>query len=230
MMEDPTPRRPGRPVPLQTGACRPAGSPSIRGRRRTRTPTVTRSPDFESGTASMTVSSSMAEDGVIETHSQGATRIPDGGRTLAASSSTAESGRLERHGRSRALVSSEARHPGRFALHGLPRTVPRIRPANLLGLSQAPLPNWARTACERIPGIGPGPSPWQGDALPLRYIRIEPLPGVEPGDVSIPRTRGRRSEGRELTGPESNQRRLTVQPLPTEQPATGAPDRFRTDV
>ena len=57
----------------------------------------------------MTVSSSMAEDGVIETHSQGATRIPDGDRTLAASSSTTESGRLERHGRSRALVSSEAR-------------------------------------------------------------------------------------------------------------------------
>jgi hypothetical protein len=51
----------------------------------------------------------MAEDGVIETHSQGATRIPDGDRTLAASSSTTESGRLERHGRSRALVSSEAR-------------------------------------------------------------------------------------------------------------------------
>jgi hypothetical protein len=30
----------------------------------------------------------------------------------------AESGRLERHDRSRALVSSEARHPGRFALPG----------------------------------------------------------------------------------------------------------------
>ena len=89
---------------------------------------------------------SMVEEGVLETHSQGATRFPDGDRTLAASSSTAESGRLERHGRSRALVSSEARHPGRFALHGLPRTVPRIRTANLLGLSQAPLPSWARTA------------------------------------------------------------------------------------
>jgi hypothetical protein len=61
------------------------------------------------GTASMTVSSSMAEDGVLETHSQGATRFPDDDPTLAASSSTAESGRLERHGRSRALVSSEAR-------------------------------------------------------------------------------------------------------------------------
>ena len=52
---------------------------------------------------------SIVEEGVLETHSQGATRFPDGDRTLAASSSTAESGRLERHGRSRALVSSEAR-------------------------------------------------------------------------------------------------------------------------
>jgi hypothetical protein len=97
------------PRPASNGRLPPGSSPSIRGRRRTRTPTVTRSPDFESGTASMTVSSSMAKDGVIETHSQGATRIPDGDRTLAASSSTTESGRLERHGRSRALVSSEAR-------------------------------------------------------------------------------------------------------------------------
>ena len=40
---------------------------------------------------------------------------------------------------------------------------------------------------------------------------MEPLPGVEPGDVSIPRTRGRRSEGRELAGLESNQRPRTVQ-------------------
>jgi hypothetical protein len=40
---------------------------------------------------------------------------------------------------------------------------------------------------------------------------MEPLPGVEPGDVSIPRTRGRRSEGHELAGLESNQRPRTVQ-------------------
>lgn len=90
---------------------------------------------------------SMVEEGVLETHSQGATRFPDDDRTLAASSSTAESGRFERHGRSRALVSSEARPPGRFTLHDQRRrTVPRIRTANLLGLGQAPLPNWARTA------------------------------------------------------------------------------------
>jgi hypothetical protein len=59
----------------------------------------------------------MAEDGVLETHPQGATRFPGGDRTLAASSSTAESGAFEAHGRSRALVSSEARHPDRFTLH-----------------------------------------------------------------------------------------------------------------
>jgi hypothetical protein len=117
MAEVPTPSDHS-PVRVQAGGCHPAASPSMRGRRRTRPPAVTRSPDFESGTASMTVSSSMAEDGVLETHSQGATRFPSGDRTLTASSSTAESGRLERHGRSRALVSSEARHPGRFALHG----------------------------------------------------------------------------------------------------------------
>ena len=51
----------------------------------------------------------MAEDRVFETHSQGATRFPDGDRTLAASSSTAESGEFESHGVTRALVSSEAR-------------------------------------------------------------------------------------------------------------------------
>ena len=82
---------------------------------------------------------SMAEDGVLETHSQGATRFPGGDRTLAASSSVdrtgcalgpgpctariAESGELESHGVTRALVSSEARYPDRFTL----RTLPGIR-------------------------------------------------------------------------------------------------------
>ena len=81
----------------------------------------------------------MAEDGVLETHSQGATRFPGGDRTLAASSSVdrtgcalgpgpctariAESGELESHGVTRALVSSEARYPDRFTL----RTLPGIR-------------------------------------------------------------------------------------------------------
>jgi len=43
----------------------------------------------------------MAEDGVLETHPHGATRFPDGGRTLAASSSMAESGELESHAEAR---------------------------------------------------------------------------------------------------------------------------------
>ena len=45
--------------------------------------------------------------------------------------------------RSRALVSSEARHPDRFTLLGAP---PRIRTANLTLLRRAPLPSWARGA------------------------------------------------------------------------------------
>ena len=40
---------------------------------------------------------------------------------------------------------------------------------------------------------------------------MEPFPGVEPGGHSIPRNGGRRSEGHELAGLESNQRPRTVQ-------------------
>jgi hypothetical protein len=39
----------------------------------------------------------------------------------------AESGAIEAHGITRALVSSEARHPVRFTLHEAPRTLPGIR-------------------------------------------------------------------------------------------------------
>ncbi len=46
------------PFRVQAGGCHPAASPSRCGRRRTRPPAVARSPDFESGTASMAVSSS----------------------------------------------------------------------------------------------------------------------------------------------------------------------------
>jgi hypothetical protein len=40
---------------------------------------------------------------------------------------------------------------------------------------------------------------------------MEPFPGVEPGGHSIPGNGGRRSEGHELAGLESNQRRRVVQ-------------------
>lgn len=40
---------------------------------------------------------------------------------------------------------------------------------------------------ERIPGIGPGASPWQGDAFPLRHIRTEPPTGTDPVASSLPR-------------------------------------------
>jgi len=61
----------------------------------------------------------MAEDGELESQSLSTpTRFPDGDHHLVISSLTAESGELESHGVTRALVSSEARHPGRFTLHG----------------------------------------------------------------------------------------------------------------
>jgi hypothetical protein len=42
---------------------------------------------------------------------------------------------------------------------------------------------------------------------------MEPSPGADPGNASIPRTRGRQSEGHELAGLDSNQRRTEVQSL-----------------
>jgi hypothetical protein len=74
----------------------------------------------------------------------------------------AESGSLEDHGRSRALVSSEAQHPGWFTL----RAEPRIRTENLPVLGRAPLSNWARSAWSRWRDSNSRPPPWQGDALP----------------------------------------------------------------
>ena len=66
-------------------------------------------------------------------------RLPSGAGTLAGSFSIAvgrlgytehpaESGRLERHGRSRALVSSEAQHPGWFTLPGTPGGICTLTP------------------------------------------------------------------------------------------------------
>jgi hypothetical protein len=54
---------------------------------------------------------------------------------------------------------------------------------------------------------------------------MEPLPGVEPGDVSIPRTRGRRSEGRELGVRGSNLEPPVpkTDALPVELPPIRAP-------
>jgi hypothetical protein len=78
-----------------------------------------------------------AEDGELE--SQGLatpTRVPDGDHHLAVSSPMAESGELESHGVTRALVSSEARHPSRFTL----RSAPRIRTEITQGLDLLALP------------------------------------------------------------------------------------------
>lgn len=57
---------------------------------------------------------------------------------------------------------------------------------------------------ERTTGIEPAIPPWEGGALPLRHIRMEPFPGADPGTASIPRTRGRRSERHVLGAQDSN--------------------------
>ena len=43
-----------------------------------------------------------------------------------------------------------------------------------------------------------GTTPMLGDSLIFELQPHEPSPGADPGDASLPRTRGRRSEGREL--------------------------------
>lgn len=43
-----------------------------------------------------------------------------------------------------------------------------------------------------------GTTPVYGDTPIFELQPHEPFPGADPGDASLPRTRGRRSEGREL--------------------------------
>ena len=54
-----------------------------------------------------------------------------------------------------------------------------IRTRTSCGLSAVTPASWSRAPRERIPGIGPGTSPRQGDALPLRHIRVEPARRIE---------------------------------------------------
>lgn len=63
-----------------------------------------------------------------------------------------------------------------------------IRTRTSCGLSAVTPASWSRAPRERIPGIGPGSSPRQGDALPLRHIRMEPPAGTDPAASSLPRT------------------------------------------
>jgi hypothetical protein len=63
-----------------------------------------------------------------------------------------------------------------------------IRTRTSCGLSAVTPASWSRAPRERIPGIGPGSSPRQGDALPLRHIRVEPPAGTDPATSSVPRT------------------------------------------
>jgi hypothetical protein len=64
-----------------------------------------------------------------------------------------------------------------------------IRTRTSCGLSAVTPASWSRAPPERIPGIGPGTSPRQGDALPLRHIRMEPPAGTDPATSSLPKTR-----------------------------------------
>jgi hypothetical protein len=58
-----------------------------------------------------------------------------------------------------------------------------------VGMSSAHMPG--RLSLERIPGIGPGTSPRQGDALPLRHIRMEPPVRFELTAFALPRRRSK---------------------------------------
>ena len=63
----------------------------------------------------------------------------------------------------RALVSSEAGHPGPFTLHS---AHPGIRTRNLLGLGQATLPIGLDGHASGWPASNRRPPPWRGGALP----------------------------------------------------------------
>jgi hypothetical protein len=118
-------------------------------------------------------------------------------------SSRGESG-IRTHGRrcaSRLAGGSRATTPGHLTMS----TLPRIRTANARGLSPAALPiglegHQRGALCHRATGrhlaprrnsnprlfplsgyrgSNPGPSPRQGDALPLSYIRVEPARRIE---------------------------------------------------
>jgi hypothetical protein len=54
-----------------------------------------------------------------------------------------ESGRLERHGVNRAVVSSDAQHPGWFTLHGAPGGDRTLTPCGIQGAASCRLDEWA---------------------------------------------------------------------------------------
>ena len=77
----------------------------------------------------------------------------------------------------RALVSSEAGHPGPFTLHS---AHPGIRTRNLLGLGQATLPIGLDGHASGWPASNRRPRRWQRRALTrLSYNRMEPARRIE---------------------------------------------------
>lgn len=205
MAEVPTPSA-SAPFRVQAGGCHPAASPSMCGRRRTRPPAVARSPDFESGTASMTVSSStdlppMQASGRwrrMEIPTPSALRRPSAFQAEPAPWPVhppgEEGGRLERQGVTPASVSNGARRACPVHLPFVPNR--GFEPRTSWFWARRLYLRWASSACERLTGFEPATSTvarWR--SCLLSYNRMEPSPGADPGGTPIPRASGRRSEG-----------------------------------
>jgi hypothetical protein len=145
MVEDPNPRQPlGCPVPLQTGACRPAGSPSIKRRAGDSNASALRRPAaFGAVPAPWQVHSPRAEDGEIESQRLTTpTRVPAAAGALPGSSPIAESGAIEAHAPARDAHSLAAR-PGPWPVHSPScagrESNPHVRRHTLLRRARLPI-------------------------------------------------------------------------------------------
>jgi hypothetical protein len=124
---------------VQAGFLQPVGLRIQRGWRTSRAPALAGPPGSNRGCASAASPSTSGERRTRIPGGRPPSRLPSGAAPLAGSFSMivrhsgyaehhAESGRLERHGRSRALVSSEAQHPGWFTLPGTPGGICTLTP------------------------------------------------------------------------------------------------------
>ena len=199
------PTRSGRPpTRFRDGACHPAGSlsisalpPDANGRCQRRRTEKSNPSAFTPG------------------------RFPSGASTLTGSSSRAEGGAVEAHARDgHALVSSEARPPGRFTF---PSTSRGIRTRTTGGLDAVTPACWSREACERLTGFEPATSTLatsRSDLLSYNRMSPPPVPtraarpyqgradadpkGIVPGAGLEPACacfKGRPYKGRPVVGP-----------------------------
>ena len=176
------------------------------GRRRTRPPAVARSPEFESGTASMAVSSPRTSPRCERAGGCGGWRsrlpAPCGAHPLSKREPapwpvhppSEEGGRLERQGVTPAPVSNGARRACPVHLPFVPNR--GFEPRTSWSWARRLYLSWASSACERLTGFEPATSTvarWC--SCLLSYNRMEPSPGADPGGTPVPRASGRRSEG-----------------------------------